>query len=161
MHAVRSTVVTTATCALAAVVLAGCGGSSSGGSGGSGSALSKADLDTQANAICVAEETAGKAVPEPKDISDATQAAAYFDQIDPIIQGATAKLEALTPDSATAADWNAFLTDRKAFSNSMHDIREKADAKDKSGLTELENLSTDKLAADATAVGATSCGESA
>jgi hypothetical protein len=159
MPAVRAAVLTATTCALAAVVLAGCGGSSSGGSGGSG-ALTKAQLDTQANAICTAEETDGKAVPQPSDLSDATQAAAYFDKIDPIIQDTTTKLEALTPDSADAADWNAFLTDRKAFSNSMHDVREKADASDKSGLTELENLSTDKLAATATAVGATSCGES-
>jgi hypothetical protein len=143
---------------LAAVVLAGCGGGSSGG-GGSG-ALTKTQLDAQANAICTAEETDGKAVPQPSDLSEATQAAAYFDKIDPIIQGTTTKLEALTPDGADAADWSTFLTDRKAFSTTMHDIREKADASDKSGLTELENLSTDQLAAAATAVGATSCDES-
>jgi hypothetical protein len=160
MHAFRSSVLATATCALAAVALAGCSGSSSGGGGGSSSTLSKTQLDTQANAICVAEETQGKAVPEPKDISDAKQAAAYFDLIDPIISGTTAKLEALKPASDVAADWTTFLTERTAFSTSMHDIREKADAADKSGLTELENLSTDKLAAAATAVGASSCGES-
>jgi hypothetical protein len=158
MHAGRSPVLAAAACALAAVVLAGCSGSS-GGSGGS-STLSKTQLDAQANALCTAEETQGKAVPEPKDVTDPKQAATYFDAIDPIISGTTTKLEALTPASNVAADWAAFLTARKAFSTSMHDIREKADAADKSGLTELENLSTDQLAAAATAVGATSCGES-
>jgi hypothetical protein len=160
MHAFRSSVLTTATCAVAAVVLAGCSGGSSGGGGSSSSTLSKAQLDTQANAICTAEVTQGKAVPQPKDINDPKQAAAYFDQIDPIIASTTTKLEALEPASDVAADWATFLTDRKAFSTAMHDVREKADAADKSGLTELENLSTDKLAAAATAVGATACGES-
>lgn len=142
---------------VAVVVLAGCSGGSGGAAGGA--ALTKSQLDTQANAICVAEQTAGKQVAAPDDISDIRQTAAYFDKIDPIIQSATDKLAALTPDGGEAAAWEAFLSARKAFSRSMHDVRLKADAGEESAVSELENLSTDRLAAAAAAVGASSCGE--
>lgn len=137
--------------------LAGCGSSSGGGK--SVAALSRTQLDAAANAICLAEEAAGKAVPTPSDITSAQQAATYFDQVDPIISGATAKLDALKPASDVSAAWEAFIAARDTFSSKMHAIREKADAADRSGLTDLQNLSTADLAAAATKVGATSCTE--
>ena len=135
--------------------LAGCG--SSGGS----KALTRAQIDAAANAICTAEAKAGNAVPRPSgtDIADAQKAAAYFDQIDPIIASTTAKLDALKPDSEVSSDWNAFIAARDAFSAKMHEIRQKADKADRSGLTDLQNLSTATLAAAATKVGAASCNE--
>jgi hypothetical protein len=141
---------------------AGCGGSSSGGGGGS-SALNKAQLDAAANTICAAESTAGEAVPAPNStsIQDAKKAAAYFDQIDPIISGATAKLVALKPDSSIATDWNAYIALRKQFSTTIHDIRQKADAADPSGLTEYAGLGVlgPKVDTAATKAGAPTCAE--
>ena len=138
--------------------VAGCGGSSS---GGGSAALTKAQIDSAANTICGAEATAGQAVPTPSNIQDATQAAAYFDQIDPIIAGATSKLVALKPDSSVAADWNAFIALRKQETTLIHTIRTKADAKDRSGLTDLQNSSAlgQQVDAAATKVGAATCAE--
>lgn len=158
MSDVRPAVLTAAAGVLAVLALGGCSGGSGGGGAGA-STLSKAQLDAQADAICTAEKTAGEAVPQPHDSTDPTQAAAYFDKIDRIIARTTTKLEALRPDSSVAASWQAFLTERRAFSSALHDIREQADAGDKSAVSQLENLSLDKLASAAAAVGATSCGE--
>jgi hypothetical protein len=137
---------------------AGCGGSSS---GGGSSALTKTQIDAKADAICTSESTAGEAVPTPSNIQDAKQAATYFDQVDPIIANATAKLSALKPDSAVATDWNAFIAVRKQETALIHTIRMKADAKDPSGLTELQNSTalSQKVDTAATTVGATSCAE--
>ena len=156
----RSSVAFTLTVAALATALAGCGGSSSGGGDTGNAALTRAQLITQANTICAAEETAGEKIPTPDDIQDAKQAAAYFDQVDPLISSTTDKLAALKPDSEVAGDWNAFIALRKSFTAKMHEIRGKADAADRSGLQDLQNLSTDDLAAAADKVGAKTCNES-
>jgi hypothetical protein len=158
MHARARSSAAAAACALAVATLAGCGGSSS---GGGSSALTKTQLDAQANAICAAESKAGEAIPAPSNINDATQAAAYFDKVDPVISGATAKLEALTPDSDAATDWNAFIALRKQLTALIHTVREKADAKDPSGLQDLTNSQALGKQVDtaATKVGAASCAE--
>jgi hypothetical protein len=138
--------------------LAGCSGGSSGGGSGDG-ALSRSQLISQANAICAAEVTAGKKIPEPDDIQDATQAASWLDQVDPLISSTTDKLAALKPGSDVATDWDAFIRLRKSFAAKIHEIRGKADAKDRSGLQELLSLSTTDLEAAADKVGATTCEE--
>jgi hypothetical protein len=140
-------------------VAAGCGASSSGG--GSSSALSKSQIDTQANAICAAESAAGEAVPTPSNVQDASQTAAYFDKVDPIIGHATTELAALKPDSSVATDWNAYIALRKQEAALIHTIRLKADAKDPSGLTQLQNSTAlgEKVDTAATAVGAATCAE--
>ncbi|HVX69207.1 MAG TPA: hypothetical protein VHA79_05895 [Mycobacteriales bacterium] len=148
------------TVAAVGAALAGCGGGSSGGGAASGAALTRAQIIEQANTICAAEETAGEKIPTPDDIQDAKQAAAYFDQVDPLISSTTDKLAALQPDSEVAGDWNAFISLRKSFTAKMHAIRDKADAADRSGLQDLQNLSTDDLAAAADKVGAKTCNES-
>jgi hypothetical protein len=149
--------------ALAAVVaalgatLAGCSGG--GGSASSGGPLTRAQLITEANAICAAEVSAGERIPHPDDIQDPTQAAEWLDQVDPLISSTTNKLAALQPDGSAASDWSTFIRLRKAFTNKMHEIRAKADAKDRSGLKDLLRLSTTALAAAAEKVGAKTCDE--
>src|SRR5689334_15813694 len=104
----RSSVAYAAVVAALGTALAGCGGGSSGGG-----ALSRDQIITQANAICAAEESAGEKIEPPSSIQDAEAAAAYFDQVDPLISSTTNKLAALKPDDEVAADWNAFITLRK------------------------------------------------
>jgi hypothetical protein len=152
----RSSAGTTAAC-LATVVAfgalaAGCGASSG---------LSKSALDAKANAICGAEAKAGEAVPAPSNIQDATQAAAYFDKVEPIVSGATTKLEALKPGSSIKTDWNAYIALRKQETTLLQTVRQKADAKDPSGLADLDKEPdlAKKVDAAATKVGAATCAE--
>jgi hypothetical protein len=160
----RSSVAYAAVAAALATALAGCGGGSSGGGDDATSSapLSRSEIIAKANAICAAEETAGEKItpPDSTTIQDAKVAAAYFDQVDPLISETTNKLAALKPDDEVAADWNAFVDLRKEFSATMHTIRTKADNADRSGLQDLQNLSTDDLAAAADKVGANTSNES-
>jgi hypothetical protein len=156
----RSSVAWTVTIAALGAALAGCSSGSSSGGDTSGATLTRAQIITQADSICAAEETAGEKIPTPDDIQDAKQAAAYFDQVDPLISSTTDKLAALKPDSEVAGDWDAFIALRKSFTAKMHEIRGKADAADRSGLQDLQKLSTDDLAAAADRVGAKTCNES-
>jgi hypothetical protein len=138
--------------ALGAMV-AGCGGSSS---------LSKADLDSKANSLC---QTAGnkiKTIPTPSNIQDATQAAAYFDNVVPIITDVTNKLADLKPAADVKADWDAFITAQKAETAAFVSIQHKADVKDSSGLTDLAKVRPldQAVNAAATKVGATGCSDS-
>jgi hypothetical protein len=157
----RSVLAYAMTVAALGATLAGCGGSSSGGGDDSaGATLARADLVEQANAICAAEETEGEKIEPPANIQDADEAAAYFDQVDPLISETTDKLAALKPDSEVAADWNAFLDLRKEFTTLMHTVREKADAADRSGLDDLRSSQglTDRVKTAAEKVGADTCG---
>jgi hypothetical protein len=156
----RFSVANAALAAVLATTLSGCGGGSSGGDTGGNTALSRAEIITKANAICAAEESAGEKIPPPSNIQDAKQAAAYFDQVDPLISSTTEQLAALKPDDEVAADWNAFIDRRKEFTTTIHTIRTKADAADRSGLEDLNNLSTSDLEAAADKVGAKTCNES-
>ena len=160
MHISRRTSVAYAlTVATLGAALAGCGGGSSGGGTTGGGALSRDQIVEKANAICAAEASAGEAIPQPSNIQDADQAAAYFDQVDPLISSTTTKLAALKPDSDVAADWNAYVALRKEFATLMHTVREKADAADRTGLQDLQNSQdlTTRVEAAATKVGADTC----
>ena len=125
--------------------------------------LSKADLDTKANALCQGAGNKIKTIPTPTNIQDATQAAAYFDKVVPIITDVTNKLAGLKPAADVKTDWDAFITAQKAETAAFVSIQHKADVKDSSGLTDLAKVPPLDQAVNATAtkVGATGCSNSA
>ena len=137
----------------AAIALAGCGADSG---------LSKTALDSKANAICADETTARDAIALPSNIGDVTQAAAYFDQIVPILSGATSKLAELKPADSVTSSWEAFMSLRKQLTTTMQAIRHKADISDASGLADLkaEPALGTRVDNAATRIGATRCAES-
>jgi non-homologous end joining protein Ku len=134
--------------------LTACGSSSS-------DTLSRSQIDAKANVICRVELTQGNAVKAPANIQDATAAAAYFDKIEPIVDAATTKLQALKPDDTVRAQWSAYIKARLASSSLLKTVRRKADAKDASGLTDLQRAPAlqKTVHAAATAVGATACAQ--
>jgi hypothetical protein len=85
------------------VSAAGCGG-------GGSKPLSHAQLDAQANAICLNVLVQGKKIPVPSNFQDSSEAAAYFDKVEPLVAAGSTKLEALKPSSGDAADWKSFIS---------------------------------------------------
>jgi hypothetical protein len=148
---------------VAAVLVVTAIGASIAGCGGGSKGLSKADLDTKANAICKTGGDKIKAVPAPSttDIQDATKAAAYFDKIVPIAQDATNQLAALKPADDVKADWDAFIIAQKNATALLVSIQHKADVKDRSGLSDLTKYPALDQAVNTAAdkVGATGCND--
>ncbi len=140
--------------ALAATVLAlaACGGEDSSG-------LNRDDLTAQANDICKKIETQGKKIAEPTDITDASQAAAYFDEAAPLIQQQVDELSALEPDDEVKADYDAFMVQQNAANELVQTIRKKADAADPSGMEDLAKMDPlgAKVESSAKKLGATDC----
>jgi hypothetical protein len=140
--------------ALAATV-AGCGGGSKG--------LSKADLDTKANAICKSVTTKIDAVKQPADLlSNANSASSYFDQVLPLAQDGTKQLKALKPASDVKSAWNAYIAAQVAETNALQAVRVKADKKDPSGVSDLQTVVpplSKTVTSTANAVGATGCAD--
>ncbi len=142
-----------ATTATLAAGLAACGSSSS------SDTLSRKQIDAKAGSICQAATTKGKAIKAPSSFQDAGVAAAYFDKVVPIVDAATAKLQALKPDSSVSADWNAYMKDRQTAGALLKTIRHKADTKDASGLKDLQRIPAlaAKESAAAKKLGAPAC----
>jgi hypothetical protein len=138
-----------------AVALSACGSS------GSSSGLSRSDLVSKANAICQTAQTAAKAVPQPTSLQDAATAAAYFDKVAPITAKETADMQALNPDGSASGDWKAFIAQQVSANALLQTIKSKADAKDPSGLQDLQKVKPqgDQVAAAATKLGATVCAQ--
>lgn len=146
-----------------AACLTACGSSGSSGSGpGENSApgLSRAELATKADLICATATSKARPITEPATIaSDATAAAAYFDLVFPISDRETKDLQALTPAADVARDWRAFVTAQVAADQLLLTLKQKADAKDPSGLAFLGKVQPagKKIAAAATKIGAMTC----
>jgi hypothetical protein len=142
--------------AAGASLLAACGGSDS-----KTDTLSRSEIVAKADAICKAGAAAVNAVAVPSDISDAEQAAAYFEKVAPVNQKQTDDLEALTPDDKVKADYDALVAKQRESNDLLIVLRDKAKAKDASGLQDLKKL-TDigaKFDAAATKLGAKTCAE--
>lgn len=142
---------------IACLGLAACGESDDTSSADSG--LAKSELAAKADAICKTGEADAAAVESPKDFSDATAAAAYFEQIVPLHQKQTDALAALKPDDDAKADWDAFMKTQNENQQLLDTILAKAKAKDPSGQEDLKKFTTSsqKFAAAATKVGSAQC----
>lgn len=143
--------------ALAACLgVAACGGSED---GSSGDALARSELVERADAICKEGETAAAAVEAPEDLTDANDAAAYFEQIVPLHRKQTDDLAALEPDDAARADWDAFMAAQNANQRLLETILAKAKASDRSGQQDLAQFTakSQEFARAATKVGSKEC----
>lgn len=138
-----------------ALTLAACGG-------GGDSALSRAKIDVKANALCVKAASDAKAFPVPADFKkNPAAAAAYLDKVVPLAQRLLADLKELKPASDVKADWNDFLAKEDTHLQVLDGVRQKAHARDKSGIADLEKDKTGPPAnAAAAKAGLTSCGAS-
>jgi hypothetical protein len=144
------------------VGLAACGSSSSSSTSTTGSGtLAKAALIARANSICATAQTESGAVKAPKSYEDPTVAAAYFDKIAPITDKETEDLLALSPSTDVQAEYAAFTSAQQAADTLLQTIRQKADAKDASGLQDLQKvpISGQKVADTANALGAAVCAQ--
>jgi hypothetical protein len=149
-----------------ALALAGCGSSgksgtsaSTAGSGNGG--LSKAQLATKADAQCSAYAKAATAIPQPKDFAtNPVSAAAYLDQLKPLVASQERAMLALKPDSSAKPLWDRFVAAGRHLTALFNDADAKAHAKDRAGLTDLQQFAAYKTStADPLArqLGATVC----
>ncbi|HEX3875101.1 MAG TPA: hypothetical protein VHW26_13190 [Solirubrobacteraceae bacterium] len=149
--------------ATASVGLAACGSSSksSAATTTTSTTLAKAALIARANAICTTAQSAASSITAPKSYQDPVVAAAYFDQVAPITDRETEDLLALAPASEVQAQYTAFTSARQAANTLLQTIRQKADAKDASGLEDLQKVpdAGQKVADAATALGASACAQ--
>lgn len=141
--------------------LSACGSSSSTSSNTAGaSGLSRAALAARANTICATAQAASQKIQAPANLaSDATAAAAYFDKVYPITDAETKELQALTPGADAATDWAAFVGAQTGADQLLLTIKNKADAKDASGLNDLKKVAPAgaNVAKTASKIGATTC----
>ncbi|MDX6691334.1 MAG: hypothetical protein QOG15_2791 [Solirubrobacteraceae bacterium] len=131
--------------------------------GGSGDKkLAKADLAKKANAICKPAKTKRSAIAQPANLTaDPVVAAAYFDKLIPITQKETDDLAKLKPKDDIKVDWTQFVARQKQATGQLIVVRDKAKAKDRSGIQDLAKLNRigNKLTGEATTVGATECAQ--
>ncbi len=155
---------------LAVIALTGglgaCGGSSSSSRSSTtttaASGLSRSALAAKANTICATAQAQAALVKAPSATaiaSDASAAAAYFDKIFPITDSETKEIQALTPASEAATDWQSFVNAQVAADQLLQTIKQKADAKDASGLADLKKVQPagQLVAVAANKIGATTC----
>jgi hypothetical protein len=131
--------------------LAACGSSSSG--------LSKSALVSKANSICAAAVSQSSGIQAPQSFQNPTVVAAYLNKIEPITESATTKLEALKPASSVKSQWNAYIAARKSGLSLLKTLQQKANAKDPSGLADLQKVPAmqQHIIAAANALGASEC----
>jgi hypothetical protein len=123
--------------------------------------LSKADLAKKANAICKKGLAKKQKIKMPADLrADPVAAATYFTAVAPLAEDVTNQLDDLKPADNIKAAWTQFLARQKQGNATLVVLRDKAKAKDESGLKDLDKLGriADKLTVEAAAVGANSCG---
>jgi ABC-type enterochelin transport system substrate-binding protein len=136
---------------LAAVALAACGSDSK------DSGKSKADIQKEASAICSDVKKELGAVKTPSNINDPAQALAYFDEAVPISQKAVDKLKALEPSGDYKTDYDAYVSAQSEQIDALAKVREKAKAKDPSGLKDLQNIDDTKTSDAAKKAGLKAC----
>ena len=95
-----------AAAAVASLAIAGCGG---GDDGESNAGLSYSELGTEMNKICTEYDPKVDAATD-KLQGKATEDAAVFDEIVPIIEEGTGKFKALDPPSELQADFDNFIS---------------------------------------------------
>lgn len=140
--------------AISVTGLAACGSS-----GGGGKALSRADIVKKATAICKTADTESNKIKQPSNISDATQAATYFDAISKIAHKQHDEMSNLKPADAVKADFNAYLAEEAKAVKLVDDIAAAAKAKDaKKGAELMQQVSANtSFLAAAKKLGVPSC----
>ena len=129
--------------------------------GGGDETLSKSELAAKANAICKTYNAKVNAVPHPKSLSDAGQAATYYAAVTKLAVEQQGKLKALKPADDVKADWNAYIDLADQGDETIKAITAAARAQDaaKGGtLIAKINALAPKINAAADKVGATTCG---
>jgi hypothetical protein len=122
--------------------------------------LARAELAAKADMICATAQAQAGRYPAPANIAaDAAAAAAYFDKIFPITDAETKAIQALPPAADVAADWRAFVNAQVAADQLLLMLKQKADAKDPSGLALLakEQPAGARVAKAASKIGANTC----
>lgn len=155
-----TSIASVAAIAVVSVGIGACGSSDKKSStSGGGEALSKPALVAKINAICTATVAETHKIPQPTNIQDPAQAAKYFDAIVPLADKETADLAALKGDDSVKDDLAAFISAEQKADALVRVIQQKADAKDKSGLQDLQKLGPlgDRVTAAAKKLGATKC----
>jgi hypothetical protein len=124
--------------------------------------LSKSDLAKKANAICKPAKAKRAAVPEPPDfLENPVAAAAYLDKVVPITQKETDDLAKLKPNDDSKAAWTQFVDRQKQLNGVLITMRQKAKAKDPSGVDDFHKGERvgQKMETEAAAVDATECAQ--
>ncbi len=139
--------------------LAACGGDDDAPT--TSATLGDAELVAQADAICKRFEAQAKAVPDPRDVADATEAARYFGAVAPLARRQQTALEALDPAASLQAPYDAFLAASRRGTELLETLARKAAARDASGMQQLGQLEPLSQAIDAAAdrVGLRSCAQ--
>jgi hypothetical protein len=122
--------------------------------------LSKADLAKKANQICQKARDDSDAIDQPSDLfQNPVAAASYFTKVEPVLKKRTDELAKLKPDDDIKAAWTQFVARQKQAYDVIVTVRDKAKAKDASGVQDLAKASRidAKLVPEAAAVGATQC----
>jgi hypothetical protein len=144
--------VSTMLTAVAALGVIACGGSSD-------DKLSRSELADNANKTCAKYQAQLRAVREPADITDATQAASYFRSVQRIGHKARGELTKLKPADDVKADYDAYLAAQAEGMRLLDTLLNKAEARDRSGLQDLQKLVPlgKKTSAAASKAGLTTC----
>jgi hypothetical protein len=127
---------------------------------GASQSLSRAALARKANVLCATAKAKAQSIPAPIDLaSNPAAAAAYFDRIFPITDRETRAIKALRAAPAAARDWRAFVAAQVAADQLLVTLKRKADARDPSGLADLQQVRPvgRRVARAARKVGATVC----
>jgi len=121
--------------------------------------LSKSKLAAKADAICKKATTDVAKIKAPASVGDPVVAAKYFNQVAPIAQKETDDLADLKPADDVKDDWQAVVDKQKEGNDFLKTIRDKAEAKDRSGLRDLQKAPAivQEFAAAAKKIGAVDC----
>ena len=143
--------------AVAATVLGACGGgsvkprttlprpaSSKVASGkAAGPALSQVQLAAKVGVICSAAVAEGRRLTAPAKLtSDPRAAAAYFNESVPPLDAETRAFQALVPAPAASSAWEDVLASQVALDRLADGLQQKADAGQKTSLSEIDELLT-------------------
>lgn len=122
--------------------------------------LSKSELAKQADAICAKSKAESLKHKLPENFSrDPVVAAAYLNKIAPITQKQTDEFAKLEPEDDIKDEWNQVVERQKQANETLKTVRDKAEAKDPSGVDDLakaERVSA-KFVQEAKVVGANGC----
>lgn len=127
--------------------------------GSSDDKLSKSKLAAKADAICKKATTDAAKITTPASVEDPVVAAKYFNQVAPITQKETDDLADLKPADDVKDDWQVVVDKQKEGNDFLKTIRDKAEAKDRSGLKDLQKAPAigQQFAAAAKKIGADEC----